>query len=135
MQTHFEVAIVTLLSLLVYFWMSLGVAGARRKTGISAPAMTGDPALEQAVRVQSNTLEWFPLFLPSLWLFALYWNDRIAALAGLVWIVGRIIYALAYAADPGKRSLGFMIQSLATAVLLFGALGRVIWAMAAAGAY
>jgi uncharacterized MAPEG superfamily protein len=37
---------------------------------------------------------------------------------GLVWIVGRIIYALAYMADPSKRSLGFSVSMLATAGLL-----------------
>jgi len=130
MQTHYEVAIVTLLSLLVYMWTGVRVGAARSKTGINAPTMVGDPILERAVRIQMNTLEWLPLFLVSLWLFAIYWNDRIAALVGLVWIVGRIIYALAYAADPSKRSTGFGIQGLATGVLLFGALGRIIWAMA-----
>lgn len=135
MEPHYEVAIVTLLSLLVYFWMGLRVAGARQKTGISAPAMTGDPHLERNIRVQANTLEWLPIFLPSLWLFALYWNDRIAAVAGLVWIVGRILYALGYVADPAKRELGFGVQSLACAVLLFGALGKVAWTMISTGAY
>lgn len=135
MQTHFEVAIVTLLALLVYFWMGLQVGGARRKTGISAPAMTGDPLLERCVRAHENTLEWMPIFLPSLWLFALYWNDRIAALVGLVWIVGRVLYALGYAQEASKREAGFMIQALATAVLLFGALGRIVWAMVQTGNY
>ncbi len=129
MEPHYEVAIVTLLALLVYFWMGLLVGGARRKTGIAAPTMTGDPLLERSVRVQANTLEWLPIFLPSLWLFAVYWDDRIAAIAGLVWIVGRILYALGYVADPGKREAGFLIQTLAVAVLLFGALGRIVWAM------
>ena len=133
MQTHYAVAIVTLLSLLVYLWTGVRVGGARAKTKINAPAMTGDPILERAVRVQMNTLEWLPVYLAALWLFALYWNDRVAALVGLVWIAGRIVYALAYAADPSKRSLGFMIQSLATAVLLFGALGRIVWAAATTG--
>ena len=91
--------------------------------------MTGDPLLERSVRVQANTLEWLPIFLPSLWLFAVYWDDRIAAVAGLVWIVGRILYATGYVADPGKREAGFLIQLLATAVLMFGALGRIVWAM------
>lgn len=129
MEPHYEVAIVTLLALLVYFWMGLRVGGARRKTGIAAPTMTGDPLLERSVRVQANTLEWLPIFLPSLWLFAVYWDDRIAAIAGLVWIVGRILYATGYVADPGKREAGFLIQLLATAVLMFGALGRIVWAM------
>ena len=133
MQTHYEVAVVTLLSLLVYLWTGLRVGAARSKTGINAPTMVGDPILERAVRIQMNTLEWLPMYLASLWLFAFYWNDRIAAICGLVWIAGRIVYALSYAADPSKRSTGFGIQALATAVLLFGALGRVIWVMATTG--
>ena len=134
MQSHGYVAIVTLLALLAYLWMASRVAQARRKSGIEAPAMTGDPGLERAVRVQANTLEWLPVFLPSLWLFALYWNDLAAAGLGLIWILGRILYALGYAADPARRSLGFVVQALATAGLLFGALGRAIWVVATVGA-
>lgn len=131
MQSHAYVAIVTLLALMVYFWMGIGVAGARRKSGIAAPTMTGDPLLERAVRVQANTLEWLPIFLPSLWLFHLFWTPQdpvglIAAAIGAVWIVGRILYALGYVKDPGKRELGFLIQTLAAAVLLFGALGKAV---------
>lgn len=135
MQTHYEVAIVTLLAVLVYFWMGLRVAPARKACGIQAPAMTGDDRLERTIRAHENTLEWMPIFLPSLWLFALYWNDRVAALVGLVWIVGRVLYALGYAAEASKRETGFMIQALAVAVLLFGALGRIVWAMVATGTY
>lgn len=131
MQTHAYVAIVTLVSLLVYFWMVMGVGAARRKSGIDAPAMTGDPGLERAVRIQANTLEWLPVFIPSLWLCHIFWQPQdqsgiIVAAIGVVWIVGRIIYGLAYAKDPAKRSLGFGIQLLATAVLLFGALGKAV---------
>lgn len=133
MQPHSWVAIVTLLSLLLYFSFGIGVARARQKSGIHAPAMTGDPILERSIRVQENTLEWLPIYLGSLWLFALYWSDLVAAGAGVVWIVGRILYARGYVADPGKRELGFMIQSLACAVLLFGALGRVIYVMVVTG--
>ena len=135
MQTHFEVAIVTLLSLLVYFWIGMRVVAARRKCGIQAPTMVGDGLLERSVRAHENTLEWIPIFLPSLWLFALYWNDRIAALLGLVWIVGRVVYALGYAAEVSKREMGFMIQAVAVAALLFGALGRIVWAMVNIGTY
>ena len=133
MHPHSLVAIVTILALLLYFSMGLGVAGARRKSGIQAPTMTGDPMLERAVRVQMNTLEWLPIFLVPLWLFAIYWSDLVAALIGLVWILGRILYQRGYMADPGKRETGFMIQALACAVLLFGALGRVIWVYAVTG--
>ncbi len=134
MHPHAWVTIVTLAALLVYIWMGARVALARKTSGVQAPAMTGDPALERHIRVQANTLEWLPIFLPSLWLFALYWSDAIAAGLGVVWIIGRIVYALGYAAAAEKRELGFMIQSLATAILLFGALGRAIWMLAVVGA-
>ena len=45
MQAYVPVAIVTLLSLLAYFWMGMQVGAARGKSGIQAPAMTGDPVL------------------------------------------------------------------------------------------
>ncbi|MBU1377268.1 MAG: MAPEG family protein [Alphaproteobacteria bacterium] len=134
MQSHAYVAIVSLLALLTYFWMSLLVGRARGKSGIKAPAMTGDPVLERTIRVHYNTLEWLPLLLVPMWLFAIYWNDNIAAALGLVWIAGRILYALGYMADPAKREVGFMIQALAVAVLLFGSLGRLVYVLAITGA-
>jgi glutathione S-transferase len=132
-QSHALVAIVTLVSLLVYVWMILRIPGARRKSGIDAPAMTGHPELERHIRIQANTVEWLVIYLPSLWLFAIYWSDRVAAALGVIWMIGRIIYALGYAADPKKREAGFIIQALATGVLLFGALGRAVWALMVVG--
>lgn len=133
MMEHRLTAVVTLLSLLAYVWMGMQVGQARSKSGIKAPAMTGDPQLDRAVRVQTNTLEWLPIFLASLWLFAVYVNEPAAAAMGVVWIVGRLVYAIGYMADPAKRGLGFMIQALASAVLLFGALGKVVYSLAVGG--
>lgn len=134
MSPHSLVAIVTIAAVLVYVWMGFRVGGARAKSGIAAPAMTGDPVLERHIRVQANTLEWLPIFLVGLWLFAIYWNDLVAAALGVVWIVGRILYALGYVADPAKRELGFIVQAAASAILLLGALGRVIWILVTVGA-
>ena len=96
--------------------------------------MTGEEGLERAIRIHLNALEWLPIFLVSLWLFALWWSDAAAAAIGAVWILGRVVYALAYAADPAKRGLGFLIQALAAGVLLFGALGRILWTLATGAA-
>jgi glutathione S-transferase len=133
MMGHRWTALVTLLALLVYFWMSVQVGRARGKSGINAPAMTGDPLLERAVRVQSNTLEWLPIFLASLWLFAIYWDELVGAGLGIVWIIGRLVYSAGYMADPAKRSAGFLIQLLAAAALLFGAFGRIVYSLATGG--
>ena len=120
------VAIVTLLAVIFYLTTLFAVGGARRKSGINAPTMTGDPILERAVRVQTNTLEAMPIFLPCLWLFALFvpysWGSPTAAVLGLIWIIGRVLYQRGYMTDPSKRSTGFMVQGVATIVLLLGAL-------------
>ena len=133
MMAHRWTAVVSIVAVLVYFWMGLQVAGARRKSGIDAPTMTGDPVLERAVRVQMNTLEWLPIFLVGLWLFAIYWNELVAAGLGVVWIIGRLVYSAGYMADPSKRSTGFLIQMLAGAVLMLGALGKIIFSLATGG--
>lgn len=134
MQPHSYVALVTIAALLTYLWMGVRVGQARAKSGVAAPAMTGDPILERHIRVHYNTLEWLPIFLVGLWLFAIYWNDLAAAGLGVIWIIGRIVYALGYVSDPKKREVGFMIQLFATAVLLLGALGRIVWTLVVVGA-
>jgi glutathione S-transferase len=122
---HFT-GLVSLLAILFYFFTSARVARARAKYKIAAPAITGNADFERVFRVQMNTLEWMPIFLPSLWLFAIYISDRWAALVGLVWIVGRIVYMLGYERATEKRSPGFFIQALACIVLVFGSMGMIV---------
>ena len=120
-------ALVTLLSLMFYFYTTTRVSKARTEFGVKAPAISGNPDFERVFRVQMNTLEWLPIFLPSLWLFAIYISDWLAALIGLIWIGGRIVYLIGYAQAAAKRGPGFGIQALATGVLLIGALGAIVW--------
>jgi glutathione S-transferase len=120
-------AIVTCLAILFYFFTGMKVGKARATFGVKAPATSGHPEFERMFRVQMNTLEWMPIFLPSLWLFAIYVSDPIAAGLGLVWIVGRILYMTGYVQAAEKRGTGFGIQALANLALLLGALGTVIW--------
>jgi glutathione S-transferase len=126
---HGYAALVTLLALMVYVWMFMRVGSARSRLGVEAPAVTGHPEFERHFRVQANTLEGLIVFLPSLWLFAIYLNEAVAAALGLVWVVGRVLYMLSYAKDPKTRSAGFGIQATATLALLFGALGAVVWTL------
>ncbi|SJZ92741.1 MAPEG family protein [Enhydrobacter aerosaccus] len=131
MDTYYAVAIVTLLSGFTCFGMAITVARTHSRTGILAPRMTGDPQLERAVRAHSNTLEWMPIFLPAMWLFAFYWSPLWASILGAVWIVGRLIYFAGYLAAPEKRFPGFFIQTVAALALGLGALGRLIYLAAA----
>jgi glutathione S-transferase len=123
---HFT-ALVTCLAIALYFFTSIQVAKARQAFGVKVPAITGNPDFERVFRVQMNTLEWMPIFLPSLWLFAIYISDRVAGVIGLVWIAGRILYMTGYSQAAEKRGRGFGIQALATAILWFGALGAIVW--------
>lgn len=123
---HTAVALVTLLALLVYVWTLSRAGAARGKFGVEAPATTGHPEFERHFRVQANTLEGIVIFLPALWIFAIFSTyDLIAAGLGLVWVVGRIIYAVSYAKEAKTRSAGFGIQALATLALLLGSIGFV----------
>jgi len=123
---HFT-ALVTCLALAFYFFTSIQVAKARAKFGIKAPAITGNPDFERVFRVQMNTLEWLPIFLPSLWLFAIYVSDPFAAGLGVIWIIGRFLYMTGYMEAAARRSRGFMIQSIAAIALWVGALGNIVW--------
>ena len=131
MKSYALVGIVTLVSLLLYVYMGVRVGQARRKFGIDAPAIHGHPDFERVFRVQANTLEWLPIYLVSLWLFALYWDSQVAAALGVVWVIGRVLYMTGYSRAAGARSTGFMIQMAATGILLLGALGRLVWIMVA----
>ncbi|MFL6815185.1 MAG: MAPEG family protein [Bradyrhizobium sp.] len=123
---HFT-ALVTCLAISLYFFTSIRVSQARATFGIKVPSITGNPDFERVFRVQMNTLEWMPIFLPSLWLFAIYVNDPIAAAIGLVWIGGRILYMTGYSQAAERRGRGFGIQAMATGILWVGALGGIIW--------
>jgi glutathione S-transferase len=126
---HNLVVLDTLLALLLYMWMAIAVGRARAAYGVEAPATTGHADFERHFRVHMNTLEGLIVFLPSLWLFALYVNEPVAAALGAVWIAGRVLYMVGYAKDAKSRGPGFGVQALATLVLLLGALGGVVWTL------
>jgi glutathione S-transferase len=119
-------AIVTVLAILFYFYTGFGVARMRGKHNVKAPAMTGPPEFECAVRVQMNTLEWMVIFLPLLWMATFYfspamtmaWLSWLPPIFGLIWIAGRILYMAGYMQAPEKRSNGFLIAAIAVIGLL-----------------
>jgi glutathione S-transferase len=119
-------AIVTLLAVALYSFLATRVAAARGKFGVQLPATTGHPDFERVFRVHMNTLEWLPIFLVSLWLCAIYLNDIAAAVLGLVWIGGRVLYFTGYSKAVEKRFPGFLIQAIACILLFLGALAGIV---------
>jgi glutathione S-transferase len=119
-------AIVTVLVVLFYFFVATRVAAARIKFGVKLPAISGHPDFERIYRVQMNTLEWMPTFLPLLWLCAIYFSDAAAAVVGLLWIVGRVMYFAGYTRAVEKRLPGFFVQGTACLLLLIGAVIGIV---------
>lgn len=109
--------VITLLMVLLLLGTAMGVAQARGRYGIKAPAVTGHPLFERAYRIQMNTLENTVLTLPLLWLAAAWGQDLWAASTGAVWLLGRLWYAKAYFADPARRGPAFGLALLASAAL------------------
>jgi glutathione S-transferase len=130
-------AAVTVLAVFLSLYTGMLVGRMRAKHGVKAPAVTGAPEFERAFRVQMNTLEQFVLFLPLLWLATVYpvLSGYLAPGLGLVWIVGRVLYASGYMADPAKRSLGFNIAAAAMLGLLVLSIVGIVhaWVVTRAG--
>jgi glutathione S-transferase len=120
------VALATVGALLLYMFVTTRVGSARTKYGVPAPAMTGNADFERVVRVHENTREQLVVFLPALWLFGHFVSARYGAALGLVWIIGRAMYAWGYYQSADKRSLGFGIAIMATIVLVLGSLIGIV---------
>ena len=125
------VHIVTALALLQFTIFGFKVGGARGRYGVKAPAITGNEVFERTFRVQQNTMELLVVFVPGLYLFSRYFNPLVAVALGVIYLVGRQIYAASYVKDPAKRSAGYGMSFLPTAVLvlggLVGAVRALIW--------
>ena len=111
-------ALVTIAAILYTFMLGGRVGALRGKTGVAAPATTGDPIFERAFRVHMNTIEQLVVFLPVLWLSVQVIGDAWTGLVGTVWLAGRVLYTASYMKDPTKRGPGMLIALSATLVLI-----------------
>lgn len=118
----FPLTTLTIIAAIVLYFVFGGLVGAARaKYDVPAPLPSGHPEFDKRNRVHINTLEQLALFLPAIFLAAPVLGDVITAVTGLVWCLGRIIYARGYYTDAAKRGPGFGITMLATLVLIVAA--------------
>lgn len=117
------------LALLQFFVFAGFVGRARVVSGVEAPAVTGDPMFERYYRVHYNTMEQLVVFIPSMLLFANYISASVAAILGLIFIVGRTLYFRAYIKEPSKRGPGYGLSMLPMLILLLGGLGGAVWSV------
>ena len=87
-----------------------------------------DPKFMIAFRNQMNLLEHLILFMPTLWIFAFGFSDGLAAVVGLGYFIGRLLYARSY---PHSHRVGFMLAWLSMLVLMIEALASSFYQLIA----
>lgn len=121
------VAIVVGLALVEYMAFVFLCGQARARRGVAAPATHGDVEFERYFRVQQNTLEQLVVFVPAMLLFGRYVSAPVGAGLGLVFVLGRALYARGYYRDPAGRGPGFGLTILSNLTLSVGGLiGAVV---------
>jgi len=113
--------LIILLALAQYLFFTARVGAARGKYGINAPATTGNENWERLFRIQQNTMEQLVLFVPAMLAFSFYLSARWALLPGIMFLLGRQLYAWEYANKPDSRVPGMALTLLSNAGLLIGA--------------
>jgi glutathione S-transferase len=121
LKLYLYTSCITLLTVVLMFGLTFNVGRARAKYQVKAPAVTGHELFERAYRIQLNTIENVLMFLPALWLYAVFLSDKGAGDSGAIWLIARVWYAIAYQVNPAKRGLGFIISILVIAGLWAGA--------------
>jgi len=102
------VILVAVASIFMIAWKGIRVGMARKKYDVPYPNMYSDkdPVFNCVQRAHLNTLENYPQFLVLLFVAGLECPVS-ASIAGLVWILARIAYALGYyTGDPKNRMRG-----------------------------
>lgn len=119
-------AFVTLLDMVLYFFVTFNVGRARGKYKVAAPSVDGPEVFQRIFRVHMNTLEQLAMHLPLLWMAAFAMDDVFAASFGSVWLLGRVLYARGYYRKAKSRSKGFFIGIFVNAILFIGTMAGAI---------
>ncbi|KAM7234150.1 hypothetical protein CapIbe_014308 [Capra ibex] len=105
-----------------YFAMQVGKA--RSKYKVTPPSVSGSPDFERIFRAQQNCVEFYPIFIITLWMAGWYFNQVFATCLGLVYIYSRHQYFWGYAEAAKKRITGFRLSLGVLALLtVLGAVG------------
>ncbi|OQV20538.1 putative Microsomal glutathione S-transferase 2 [Hypsibius exemplaris] len=100
------------------------VGEARKKYKVYPPRVDGDEGFVRCFRAQQNCLEFYPIFLVTTWLAAIFFHQLPAAVLAVFYILERESYFTSYSRDAEARRKPFYrtvyaIQGLA----LLAALG------------
>ncbi len=111
-----------LIALLQYIFFTGRVGFSRVKYKVDAPKTIGDETWERLFRVQQNTLEQLVVFIPGMIIFNMYVSPTWVLLPGILFVLGRQIYAHTYIKNPQSRALGMVLSFFSNFALVLGGL-------------
>jgi hypothetical protein len=76
-----------------------------------------------------NTLESLIAFLPGIYLFSRYFSPKAAAALGVIYLIGRELYAFTYVKEPANRSVGYGMTFIPLVILVLGGLVGAVRAL------
>ena len=121
------VALVSALSIFVYYLTLLNAGIGRVKFGIPAPSHDGPEDYVRRVRAHMNTVEHLVMFLPSMWTFALLVSPFWAAALGAIWPVGRLFYMIGYTRSAPLRRPGLYVTMPSIYIFILGSIIGAIY--------
>ncbi len=120
------VVVIILLAIVQFIVFGALVGLTRNKFAVHAPATEGNESWERRFRVQQNTMEQLVSFIPAIWICATYASVWAACVLGVVYLIGRTLYAVSYIKDPASRGPGMVVTFAAVVLLVLAGLGGVI---------
>lgn len=119
-------AAIAALAALEVLVLAVMVGRARGRFGVPAPRTTGPPEFERIYRVHQNSVEQLIVFLPLLVVFSYYAHFWTAVALGVLFLAGRVLYAVGYIRAAEKREIGAGMTFFVNAVLALGGLAGLI---------
>lgn len=121
METIALVTLILVLATVEVLVLGFLVGRGRVTYGVPAPATSGHPTWERLNRAHQNSLEQLVLFIPLFLAYTFNTDVPTGLLAGVVFLIARIVYAAGYTRDPGRRAAGAWATAIVQIWLAFGA--------------
>jgi len=126
METLLWASLISVLAAVEVLVLGFLVGQGRATYGVPAPAMSGHPAWERLNRAHQNSLEQLVLFLPLFNAYLFSAGIQTGIVAGILFLIARILYAVGYIRDAKRREIGAWLTAAVQVWLGVGALAGLI---------
>jgi glutathione S-transferase len=122
MQTIAVVTLILVLAVIEVLILGFLVGRGRDTYGVPAPATSGHPTWERLNRAHQNSLEQLVVFMPLFMAYTFNADVPTGLLAGVVFLIARIAYAVGYVRAPDRRAAGAWTTAIVQVWLALGAI-------------